>query len=64
MVNAHRVRALLSVGLLCSGWGITLVHAAANPVDPAVLGRIRDSAMQDNWSYAHLEELTDGVGPR
>ncbi len=33
-------------------------------VDPAVLARIRDAALQDGWAYPHLAELTDSIGPR
>jgi hypothetical protein len=32
--------------------------------DPATLARIRDSAMQEDWAYARLADLTDLVGPR
>ena len=33
-------------------------------VDTAVLARIRDAAMQSNYPYERLEELTDQIGPR
>lgn len=46
------VAALISAGAL----------AAAN--DPATLNRIRDSAMQDNYAFERLADLTDLVGPR
>lgn len=32
--------------------------------DPATLARIRDSAMNEDWAYARLADLTDLVGPR
>ncbi|WP_342114931.1 M20/M25/M40 family metallo-hydrolase [Pseudoduganella sp. OTU4001] len=38
--------------------------AAAGPNDPATLGKIRDAAMQSDWSYQRLEDMTDLVGPR
>ena len=33
-------------------------------VDPAVLARIRDAAMQTDWAYERLGDLSDTVGPR
>ncbi len=36
----------------------------APEVDPAVLAKIRDAAMQSDWAYQHLADLTDRVGPR
>ncbi len=38
--------------------------ADPQPVDPAVLATIRDTAMSDDWAYLHLAELTDRIGPR
>ncbi len=38
--------------------------AAGPDVDPAALAKIRDSAMQSNYAYERLEDLTDLVGPR
>jgi len=38
--------------------------AIAAPNDPATLARIRDSAMQDNYAFERLSDLTDLVGPR
>jgi carboxypeptidase Q len=38
--------------------------ADAPAVDPATLARIRDAAMQDDWAYQRLKELTDRIGPR
>jgi carboxypeptidase Q len=37
---------------------------AASANDAATLGRIRDTAMNSNWSYERLADLTDLVGPR
>ena len=42
-------------------------HAADAPrpdVDPAVLARIRDAAMESDWAYDRLADLADLVGPR
>lgn len=36
----------------------------AAPNDAATLGQIRDAAMQDNWAFERLSDLTDLVGPR
>lgn len=33
-------------------------------VDPAVLARIRDAALQSDWGYQRLADLTDKIGPR
>lgn len=38
--------------------------AASPDVDPATLAKIRDAAMQSNYAYERLEDLTDLVGPR
>lgn len=38
--------------------------AASPEVDPATLAKIRDAAMQSNYAYERLEDLTDLVGPR
>lgn len=38
--------------------------AASPDVDPAALAKIRDAAMQSNYAYERLEDLTDLVGPR
>ena len=38
--------------------------AAAPGNDPATLARIRDSAMQSDWAYERLADLTDLIGPR
>ncbi|SFM73668.1 M20/M25/M40 family metallo-hydrolase [Rugamonas rubra] len=39
-------------------------HAAAPANDAATLGSIRDTAMQSDWAYQRLADLTDLVGPR
>ncbi len=56
---------ILSLALLPFFPVAALGAASGQPaVDPAVLGRIRDVAMQDVWAYQHLAELTDEIGPR
>lgn len=37
---------------------------AGTPNDPATLASIRNSAMQSDWAYERLADLTDLVGPR
>lgn len=46
------------------GAGIVGTTFAATPNDAETLGKIRDAAMQDDWAYQRLEDLTDLVGPR
>ncbi len=59
---------LPALGLLAALCGLSATAAepngAADAVDPVVLARIRDGAMQDNWAYPHLAALTDQIGPR
>ncbi|MYM25887.1 M20/M25/M40 family metallo-hydrolase [Duganella sp. FT135W] len=40
------------------------IGASAAPNDAATLGQIRDNAMQSDWAYERLSDLTDLVGPR
>jgi hypothetical protein len=39
-------------------------HAAMPGNDPAALARVRDTALQNDYPYQRLEDLTDLVGPR
>ncbi|MES2118151.1 MAG: M20/M25/M40 family metallo-hydrolase [Pseudomonadota bacterium] len=55
----HKPVLTLLAGCLLGGAALA---APAN--DSATLGKIRDSAMQDNWAYERLADLTDLVGPR
>jgi hypothetical protein len=49
--------------LAVSMFAIGAAHAAeAN--DPATLATIRDTAMQSDWAYQRLEDMTDLIGPR
>jgi carboxypeptidase Q len=41
-----------------------LAAEAAQAVDAATLGRIRDAAMSSDWAWQHLSELSDKIGPR
>ena len=52
---------LLSTLLACTA---AAAPAARPDVDPAVLARIRDAAMQSDWAYQRLGDLADLVGPR
>ncbi|MFC5547396.1 M20/M25/M40 family metallo-hydrolase [Massilia aerilata] len=40
------------------------VNAATPGNDPAALAKVRDTAMQSDYAYQRLEDLTDLVGPR
>ncbi|MFL6660456.1 MAG: M20/M25/M40 family metallo-hydrolase [Massilia sp.] len=42
----------------------TGAYAASPGNDPAALNKIRDTAMQSDWAYERLADLTDLVGPR
>jgi hypothetical protein len=48
------------------GWGADTAPAGpdAPAVDPAVLARIRDAAMNSGWAYHRLSDLADKIGPR
>lgn len=39
-------------------------HAATPGNDPAALAKVRDTALQSDYAYQRLEDLTDLVGPR
>jgi Zn-dependent M28 family amino/carboxypeptidase len=53
----------LSLTVLASSL-LSLGASAAPANDPATLGQIRDSAMNSDWAYERLADLTDLVGPR
>ena len=55
-------RTVLSAVLGCLFSAAALAAPAGN--DAATLGRIRDSAMQSDWAYERLADLTDLIGPR
>ncbi|MCG2584533.1 M20/M25/M40 family metallo-hydrolase [Massilia sp. TS11] len=50
---------------LASLLAVLMAPAIAAPAnDAATLNRVRDHAMQSDWAYQRLEDLTDLVGPR
>ena len=59
-----RVLPLLCAVLVQCGRAATADAPVAPDVDPAVLARIRDAAMQSDWAYQRLGDLADLVGPR
>src|SRR5271169_514940 len=63
MGGAMRGLVLLAAALpaLCVAGG---ARAADYAVDPAVLARVRDAAMQSDWAYQRLQDLTDRIGGR
>ena len=50
---------LLAACLLSAG-----AHAASPANDPAALVKIRDAAMQSDYAYERLADMTDLIGPR
>ena len=54
------VAASLLAGLAIAG----SANAAPPGNDPAALAKVRDTAMQSDYAYQRLEDLTDLVGPR
>jgi len=58
MKSVFKNLSVLAAALMSAG----VIAAPAN--DPATLARIRDSAMQDNYAFERLSDLTDLVGPR
>ena len=53
------VLTLLATCLLSAG-----VQAAAPANDSATLNKIRDAALQSDWAYERLADMTDLIGPR
>jgi hypothetical protein len=68
MHRHHCVPLLLWLsGIGASSAIVAAAAATASAPDPALaatLARIRDAAMSSDWTYQHLEQLTDRVGPR
>jgi hypothetical protein len=50
---------LVAASLFAAG-----AHAATPGNDPAALAKVRDTALQNDYPYQRLEDLTDLVGPR
>jgi carboxypeptidase Q len=53
----------IAAWLVCAVAG-GAVHAATPGKDPAALVKVRDTALQSDYAYGRLEDLTDLVGPR
>ncbi|QGZ42578.1 peptidase M28-like protein [Pseudoduganella flava] len=53
------VLSVLAVSLFAIGGA-----QAAEAIDPATLATIRDTALQSDWAYQRLEDMTDLIGPR
>ncbi|MBA5637605.1 M20/M25/M40 family metallo-hydrolase [Duganella sp. LX20W] len=58
----HKPVLTMLAGCLLGAAALPALAAPAN--DSATLAAIRDRAMQDNWAYDRLADLTDLVGPR
>jgi len=56
------IKKSLSLTVLASS--LLSIGAFAAPNDSATLDKIRDSAMNSDWAYERLADLTDLVGPR
>lgn len=60
-----RLKSKLSLTVIASSLLLASATAFAAPAnDPATLAQIRDSAMQDDWAYERLADMTDLIGPR
>ena len=59
-VPLHRsLLSLLLGSLLATG-----ALAATPGDDPKALAQVRDTALQSDWAYARLADMTDLIGPR
>jgi carboxypeptidase Q len=56
-------RALL-IGCLAMSSMALAEEAATDTAMPAVLGRIRDAGLSDDWAFRRLADLCDKIGPR
>ncbi len=54
----YRILSVLTLSALCNA------SPAAPDADPTTLARIRDAAMQSDWAYQRLADLTDKIGGR
>ena len=59
-VQFHRSLVSLLLGSVVSAGAL----AAAPGNDPAALAQVRDTALQSDWAYARLADMTDLIGPR
>jgi carboxypeptidase Q len=58
---------VLATALICSLLIVSAAWPQEAPPDEgvaAVLGRIRDAALSDDWAYRRLADLCDKIGPR
>ncbi len=54
----------LAVFLAAGPLSHSTAHAAEPLPDPAVLAQLRDAALQSNWAFSRLTDLTEGIGGR
>ena len=54
----------LVISSLLLGLAAGSAHAATPGNSPDALAQVRDSAMQSNWAYERLADMTDLIGPR
>ena len=59
-VQFHRSLLSMLLGSVVSAGAL----AAAPGNDPAALAHVRDTALQSDWAYARLADMTDLIGPR
>lgn len=59
-VQFHRSLVSVLLGSVVSAGAL----AAAPGNDPAALAQVRDTALQSDWAYARLADMTDLIGPR
>lgn len=59
-VQFHRSLVSMLLGSVVSAGAL----AAAPGNDPAALAQVRDTALQSDWAYARLADMTDLIGPR
>jgi carboxypeptidase Q len=60
----RRTRLIPALSLIAASLLSGAAFGATPGNDPATLAKIRDTAMQSNYAYERLEDLTDLVGPR
>jgi carboxypeptidase Q len=61
----RKLAAAIGLGLvLGAGAAVSAAPLQSPSIDTAPLATIRDTAMQSDWAYARLADLTDLIGPR
>jgi carboxypeptidase Q len=64
-ITNHRVAVFAAAGIAVLSVMVCRRACAVDAeVDTTSLARIRDTAMNSDWAWQHLTELTDGIGPR